>query len=184
VATEATDESVSREAFERVKSDYEKAKQALADKDRQLTDAAQALRDVNLIDKAYSTFKTLDGVTDPYALARRAARDVTLKDVAEEEFGPKLQSWYEEERSLWASPQPSPTPDDAAPAAETGPVPGFARPSPASTGTPPTPDKLTLQSPEVQEALRMNRRDLLEQWDKEGKMAWSPLVQDSFGQAR
>lgn len=108
MATEATDESVSREAFERVKSDYEKAKQALADKDRQLTDAAQALRDVNLIDKAYSTFKTLDGVTDPYALARRAARDVTLKDVAEEEFGPKLQSWYEEERSLWASPQTAP----------------------------------------------------------------------------
>ena len=123
MADEATDEPVSRQSFERVKRDLEKAQAAIAERDATLAQTTQVIKDVALIDTAYATFKGIEGVADPYTLARAAVRDVNLKSAPEEEYAEKLQGWYQEQRALWGTPQsPAQAPE---PPAELAPTPGF-----------------------------------------------------------
>lgn len=140
----------------------------------QLQQLQPTVKDFHLIDRAYEHFKSVEDVKDPYAAARAAVRDVTLKDVDDDQLGDKLTSWLEEQKSLF-NPTPSnsqategtqPQPEKAA----TTP-PGAARPapSPANGGGQPPPEPLTWNSPEVQEAVKRGDQGQIQQWIKEGR---------------
>jgi hypothetical protein len=163
-----TTETVSREAFDRVKHDNEQLKAQL---DQLRPVAEQTL----LTDTAYEHFKT-KGVADPYGIAKAAARDSMFSGVEKDDLPGKLDSWLESVQSAFGGPPKVSDDDgDSAPAA-TPPPPGAARPapSPAGSGGDPKPEPLRMTSPEVLEMKRRGDQEGLRRLVAEGRLQLSP----------
>ena len=98
----ATDDTISREAHERVTRERDEYK-------AQLAEARAALDDVAQLNRIHTYLKQKPDIKDAYQAASTAIRDVTLKGVASEELPQRLDSWLEEQRGLFAAaPAPSP----------------------------------------------------------------------------
>lgn len=166
MAEQEQGDQVSRQAFDRVTGERDQLKQ-------QLSEASKAIEDFRFIDRAYSTFKGIDGVTDPFALAQVAVRDVTLKSVPEDQFGEKLTGWYQAQKDIFgggqSAPKADPTPEPPVEQPR-----GFASGPQPGGGQPPTADrKIDPRSPEFRNASRAQK----EQWDQQGLIDWHPIAQ-------
>jgi hypothetical protein len=169
--TSEPQETVTKTAFDQVKGERDQYKARI---DALEKDARSML----LVDKAYSHLK--GKVPDAYGAARTISRDSLFAEVKDEELPARLDAWVEEQKSLFGAPPAAPVessdtdaPDPAAPIA---PPPGAARaaPSPSNTGATPTPPKLTIDSPEIKEALKRGDRAFIEQAIKEGRYESQP----------
>jgi hypothetical protein len=165
------DGRVSREAFDRVKGDATK----LADENATLKATILGMK---TSESARSFFKgkgideeTAKGYAD---LVIPHLRDVDPLKVAEVlESDPRFATLRNvPEPSANEAPQEPATPPVEPPTSG-----GFSGPAPGgSGGTPPTVEKLSIRSPEVQQAIRSNNRAQFEQWEKEGRLDWHPSI--------
>jgi hypothetical protein len=172
VAEQESGEAIRPEAFERVKQEKDELK-------AQVAALSDVVRDTKFIDDAYQHFKGIDGVKDPYAIARAAVKDVTLKGLEGEEFGTKLDAWYNDTSSLFTPTQPSEPIEPDVPVADTAPAPAFARPNPAAEGAPPDAGKQMIEttSPEFKKLIEANDQAALQRLDQEGLINWkTPVV--------
>jgi hypothetical protein len=164
-------DTVSREAFDRVKHDLEQIKAEKA----QFTSASQQFL---LTDTAYEHFKAKGDVPDPYGAAKAAARDSMLVGVEKDALPEKLDAWLDSFKAVFGSTNGSSSDGDGdgEPPPATPPPPGSARPapSPANSGGDPKPEPLTMTSPEVQELRKRGDREGLRQLVKEGRLTLSP----------
>lgn len=160
-------ETVSVEAFNRVKTERDQAK-------AQLDQAATALKATALMDKAYSHLK--GKVPDPYGAARTISRDSLFVGVSDDELPGQLDVWLDEQRSVFGAQSAPPETEDSSPQAPMAPPPGAARPapSPANPGGQPKLDPLHFGSPEVQSALKRGDTDTIHRLIKEGRYQPSP----------
>jgi len=128
-----TDENtISEEAFNRVKQERDQFKSKIADYERKVQDANMALRDVATIEKAYEHFAAKD-VKNAYGVAREAILNPKVKTAEPEALIEALDGWYEHSTSIFgaqpvSAPEPEPTP--------TRPVAPMSQPNPTAPGTP------------------------------------------------
>lgn len=164
-------ETVSREAHDRVKSERDQLK-------TQVEVAATAARAAVLVDKAYSALQ--GKVPDPYAAAKAVSRDPQFAAVGDDELPGRLDAWVTEWKSLFGadmSDKSGGTPEvPVEPPAPVAPPPGAARsaPSPANTGGQPVPEPLTFDSPEIKQLRSQGRVDEIRQLLKDGRLVPSP----------
>lgn len=164
------DGRVSKEAFDRVKGDAAK----LADENASLKAAILGLKTSESA-KSFFEGKGIDPAT-----AKGYADLVVphLKDVDPLKVGEVLESdpRFATLRNV-PEPKVNEAPQAPAPPVEPPTPGGFSGPSPGgSGGTTPTLEKLSLRSPEVQQAIRSNNRAQFEAWEKEGRLDWHPSI--------
>jgi hypothetical protein len=134
-------------------------------------DQARAAAEMALhVDKAYEHFRGKEGIADPYLAAKAAVKAVEWDD----EYASKLDSWYDQQKTLFAPSTPPPPPVE--PPATTVVPPGLTTPSPSpgNGGGPPSPDPITAQSPEFQAALAKGDREALHKLVSSGRFVPSP----------
>lgn len=155
--------TVSREAHDRIKAERDALK-------TQVEELSTVVRDVGIRDKARAYFVD-KGVTNADWAADLALPH--LRDVEIDKIGETLEGDRFKPLIVQATPPVEPTGE---PPAEPAPS-GFSGPSPGTPGgTPPTPQKLSFGSPEVQSAIVANDTAQFAKWEAEDRIAWDPRV--------
>ena len=161
---EKGDDRVSREAHERVVRERDELK-------AQVSELGNTVKDFAIRDKARDFFKSKN-VPDPDWAADFSLpqlRDVEPDSIPEVLAGDRFKPLLTQQSAPDDPPQGETPPTD--------PQTGFAGgPNPGAGGTPPSPSKISRQSPEFRDAVRRNDKSQLEQWDKAGLIEWSPEV--------
>lgn len=158
---------VSREAHERVTRERDQAMS-------RVKELEAVVQDVGIRDKARSFFKE-KGHTDPDWAAEMSLphlRDTSLDEIPNVLAGDRFSRFLAVSGSSGEPPAPATDPVAVEPAAS-----GFTGgPNPAGGGQPPSPSKISPNSPEFKEAVARNDRALLQDWDNKGMIEWHPDV--------
>ncbi len=133
MADNATTTDVTPEAYQRVQAQRDEARGQVEDIGGKLKAAESALAGYQLRDRAYDHFAGKDEgdrPRDPFAVARMAVNDTTLRNLDDEALPGALDDWYVKVVSLAPA-----APATEEPTAEPPPVPRAAGPSPAGDGS-------------------------------------------------
>ena len=167
-ATDPRPDSVSREAHERVLRERDELK-------AKLDEAATALRDLTLVDKARRIFAE-KGVDDPDWAAEIALPHLRTVDkldkiaeVIDQRFA-KLIPTTQTSDTTSSDQQTAPPPPDV----DATPAPPFARPNPAAEGAPPNGQRQYYPTdPEIERLIQgPDGKQVLERLEKEGVIKW------------
>ena len=124
---------VDRKSHERIATERDNLK-------AELNQAKTAYAGLMLERDAYKHFAAKEGVTgDRMALAMSAANDASIRGAEPDALGAALDTWYDQQQTLFRGPEPVPVEQIA----ETPPVPAPMAPSPAGSGTTPVGGPLT-----------------------------------------
>jgi hypothetical protein len=129
MAEDGKPDAISLEAHERVQQENASLKE-------QLAGATTALTDLQRVDNAYQHFRSVDGIKDPYGLARSAGNDVLVRGADPDSLPGALDQWLSNQSAMFASPAPPAGDDEAAePVTPAAPeTPAIAGPNPAADG--------------------------------------------------
>lgn len=137
---------------------------------RERDEATAALKSALAVDKVTEAIQRAGlQVKDPYAAAKRIAGQVQPDD--DGDYTGAVKAWYEDMTGLLstatadANATPDPEPIPAPPA-----TPGLTTnsgPSPANPGQTPQPEKLTINSPEIKQAMQANDWGQIRKWTAE-----------------
>ena len=135
---------------------------------------AAVVKDMGYSDKARDHFveKGMDAKDAKWA-ADIALPTMKASEVEVADIGTFLDEKFAKLYPTGAGSDGQPPPDsDNVPTPDASQPPDFARPSPASEGTPPGQEMLTINSPEIKALIEANDRAGIEKLDKAGRIAW------------
>ena len=154
---------VSQEAFDRVTGQ----KDALEAK---IADLEGVVKDQAYMEKARKHFDDKK-VDDPDWAAEIALPSMKSAGTEVDDIGSYLDTKFSKLYPTDNGEEPEPEPNVAAPDAVE--PPGFARPSPASDGTPPDQKVLTINDPEIKALIEGNDLAAIQAMEKEGTFRWA-----------
>ena len=123
--------TVSREAHDRMTAERDKLKTQVADLKGSVDGAQAALGDFAKIDTAYEHFAGKE-IANPYGLAREAILNPQVKTADSDGLPEALDGWYNHQREIFGTPAPA---TEEKPPVE--PVAPMTQPNPTAPGTPP-----------------------------------------------
>ncbi|MFH2073328.1 MAG: hypothetical protein ABIJ75_10810 [Actinomycetota bacterium] len=164
--------TVSKEAFDRVKSERDGLERKFADAERKNQEAAEALRDVGTIEKAYEHFAAQQ-VPNAYGVAREAILSPKVRSAEPDTLPEALDGWYNHSKAIFGAPAPAPDPEPPA-----RPVAPMTQPNPTAPGTPSIGGApVMIGSPEYQKRYGGLTREAQLAAHARGEIVFSPEVQ-------